>query len=164
MEINYVKKTHITGKLLKEHMPEDLVYRDIVLNLGNGHLNINNYEIGSLILNPPEAVRNSANKKIMFELFKQNDIRCIEYIDNKDMFKFSNIVKARTGQLFIRKGYSTVREDKEKEYRIIVFRDRILKKYLKVPIDNEFILKRNNTVFQRRRIPFHQRVNEKIIT
>lgn len=144
-------------------MPDDLYNKKIFLNLGNSFLHTNTLGQGYTILNTPQAVRNSANKIRMFELFKLNNIRCLEYVSSRDMYKFTNLIKARAGQLFMRKGYATVREDKAVEYRIIVFKNKILKTYVKIPNGDDFVLKRKNCSFKRIRFPFPPEVKSNIL-
>ena len=164
MEIKYTKKTCITGRLLKEYMLESLEDKKILLNLGNSHLNIGKYIIeGYNILNSLESIRNSANKRRMFRLFKENNIRCLKYVPIEDLNTSKYFLERLTSQFFIRNGYATIKEDKSIEYRIIVFRNRILKTYIKIPQTNEFILKKQNCVFKRMRMPFDYNIQENII-
>ena len=157
MIIEYVKKTNKTASRLKELMPDELIDEDICLNLGNS--NIDYTDDDYLIINEPDAIRNSANKKRMFELFKENNIRCVEYVDIREV----NIFQRLLGKLYIRKGYATKRENKVSEFRIIVFNNRILKTYLKMPQNKNFVLKKNNCVFKRIREPFIRSVKDNIL-
>lgn len=159
MEIGYTKKTHITGKLMEEIMPDVLRDKDIILNLGNSNLSMYNIPLGCVTLNHPLSVRNSANKKRMFELFQQNNIRCLKYVP----YGVGQVRLYNRHQLFKRKYYATVREDKLREFRIIVFKNKILKTYEKVPNNNDFVLKKENCTFKRVRFPFQRDIETNII-
>jgi glutathione synthase/RimK-type ligase-like ATP-grasp enzyme len=157
MKIAYSKKSRITARLLKEMMPESLINAKIILNLGNSKLDTSRYQ-DWLIINKSESISNSANKKRMFELFQQSNIKCLEYRQSISRVIFFRSV------WFKRKWGWTRRENKVKEYRVIVFLNKIFKIYEKIPNNQiDFQWKKDNTIFTRRRMQFPEDVKLNII-
>jgi len=116
---------------------------------------------GYIIINHPDYVKNSVNKKIMFECFLNSGINALTYISYSQLFKPKNLFKLLTGKLFLRNEYATIKEKKVLEYRIIVFNGKTLKTYIKIPRNKDFILKKANCTFKRieSRFPSHVDIN-----
>lgn len=184
MKIRYVKKTRPTGKRLIELMPEQLEDLSIYFNFGNSDI-LFDYD-DWLIFNTPEAVKNASNKKRMFRLFQENNINAIEYI-NLETQKELALMKLRHGKKLVLReekslkligpvfgkqkirnsnGYVTIKENKLSEYRIIVWNNRILKTYIKLPNNyiKKFQYKINNCTFKRLCYnPFDSETTENIL-
>ncbi len=119
-------------------MPEELKNADIILNLGDSSAT-NGYDYNWI--NEPEAVRNASNKRRMFELFEENEIKCITRVNGHFVQYFISRIT--------RNGITTIRENKVKEYRVIVYNGRMMKVMEKVPKNGDFILKLENCDYQR---------------
>ena len=163
MKIGYTKKTIETKDRLFELMPDDLKHAKIFLNIGNAN---SKGAPGYLMLNKPENVKNAADKKAMFKVFKENRINSVKFIDLKGLGKFKAIGYLLTGKdLVLReqglnvigisqlfrflksKEWVTLKEEKVIEYRVIVFRDKILRAMIKLPNKKDFTLKQENCRF-----------------
>lgn len=166
MKICYVKKSRDTASRMRDLIPEDLMDSDVVINLGNSNPQLDDEYF---IINSAESVRNAADKQRMFEIFNRNNIKCVKYYD---LNNFDTFTEAKRQMLYLNKclvirdngykligrknstqlpkcGYGTVREQKLKEYRIIVFRGRFLKVYEKLPFEQCFAWKQDKCKFQR---------------
>jgi glutathione synthase/RimK-type ligase-like ATP-grasp enzyme len=172
MEIVYCKKTRPTATLMKEMIPEILRDFKIIINLGNSSFNehedrYREYEI----VNKIEAIKNSVDKKAMFKLFIKNKIPTVEFLDLSDPYDkrvaelylemgHKIILRSDKPKQFIRAAhrkykkrlnnftYATVQESKQAEYRVIVFKNKILRCMMKVPNDNaSFRMKQHNCTF-----------------
>ena len=158
--IGYTKKTKETATLIRDMMPH--FYKNIYLNLGNSNSDVKRLlNNGYIIINHPDYVKNSVNKKIMFECFLNSGINALTYISYSQLFKPKNLFKLLTGKLFLRNEYATIKEKKVLEYRIIVFNGKTLKTYIKIPRNKDFILKKANCTFKRieSRFPSHVDIN-----
>jgi len=140
---------------------------DIVLNLGDSRLNESVF--GSrVILNRRKAVKRCLNKKKMFRIFKANAIPSPEYFD---LGKKSDVLKAAgycimKREIVLRRGrdiriagsvrdflrryrdydYATLKINKLAEWRVIVFRDKIVK--VSIKRGSCFALKNANARFE----------------
>ena len=145
-------------------MPDELKYTKIFLNIGNTN---SKGKKGYTILNTTKAVKNSVDKKKMFKLFKENEIKSVKFI-NLDNFlgKIKAVGYLTIGKdLVLRevglnilgisqlinflksKEYATIKEKKVLEYRVLVFKDKILRTTIKLPKQKDFILKQENCKF-----------------
>jgi len=164
MKFGYTKKTKETKEKLLELMPYELEYTKIFLNIGNAK---SKGKRGYVILNEPKAVKNSVDKKRMFRLFKENKIKSLRFID---LDNFLGKIKA-IGYLTIGKDlvlrdiglnilgisqlinflkskeYATLKEKKILEFRVLVFKDKILRTTIKLPKEKDFVLKQENCKF-----------------
>lgn len=171
MKIFRSKYTRETSTLLREMMPEEFRELPIVLNYGNG-CNFRESKYGNkLILNHKEAVRRCSNKKEMFRYISDCSV---EYIDIKMVEGFRNAVDKllKKKELVGRKGnrigiikrirelvdvypdidYVTVKEDKEKEFRVLMVLGEPFRIMEKINSNGDFMLKHANSTFRGRKI------------
>ncbi|MFA6023566.1 MAG: hypothetical protein WC781_05750 [Candidatus Pacearchaeota archaeon] len=172
MEIIYCEKTKETGERLVNLMPEELTERNIILNVGNSNYRQkDNSPIGNeeLILNSVNSIKNCVNKKEMFRIFKENRIKSVSFIDlDKPMGKIKSSVILLFGkELVLRKDkeieviklseikrlfknkfdYATIKENRILEYRIIVFKNKVVRAMVKLNYGGDFVLKQDNSKF-----------------
>jgi len=164
MIINGCKRTCKTKKLMKEMLPRELKNEKILINLGDSYLNERDYP-NYEIINKVSAIRNCSNKKRMFEIFKQNNIISVHYFDLREQ-RFEAVDYLYGGfKLVLRKGkeikiigmdkleelksydYATIKEEKVKEYRVILFRGKIVRAMRKMPQTTDFQFKQENCKF-----------------
>lgn len=168
MKIINCRKTQPTADLMNELMPDDLNRLDVVINLGNS--NSTEEALHNWTINNTNAIKNSADKKTMFRLFKANKIPSVEYYDLNDncdrrvvelglqigvpfVLRRDNPkrFKRAASESYIRQldrfTYATIQEKKQIEYRIIVFNNRILRCMVKMNLNHDFRLKQHNCKF-----------------
>lgn len=165
MKIGYTKKTKETKDVLRERMPGELRHSKIFLNIGNSSSSQAKYK-DYLIINTNKAVSNSMDKRTMFKLFKNNKINSVRFIDLKGFGKLKALGYILIGRdLVLREqglnviglsqlfnflnsnSYCTIKENKVLEYRVIVFRNKLLRTMIKLPKENDFTLKQENCKF-----------------
>jgi len=156
-----LEDTRARIEMLNRNLP------DVVLNLGDSKLNESSF--GSMvILNRRKAVKRCLNKKKMFRIFKMHRIPSPDYFDlNKklDILRAMSccamkreIVLRRKGNLrivgsvreFLRfyrdYDYATLKINKLAEWRVIVFRNKIVK--VSIKRGSCFALKNANAHFE----------------
>ena len=161
-------------------MPDELEHTKIFLNIGNTN---SKGKKGYAILNTTKAVKNSVDKKKMFKLFKENEIKSVKFINlNNFLGKIKAVGYLAIGKdLVLRevglnilgisqlvnflksKEYATIKEKKVLEYRILVFKDKILRTTIKLPKEKDFILKQENCKFIKVKPNFSKEEKKNII-
>lgn len=159
-------KTEETSLRLEANIPLYLHDKlNIALNMGNSQ-----YSPTAYTLNHPSTIRNTVDKKRMFEIMKAYDIPCIQYIPLDTLttrlklllysilhkrslvLRSNNTIKLCDSpkEILNKKWtYITIKETKKREYRILAFKDHIVKCYTKEPKNKkDFILKLDNTHFE----------------
>ena len=176
--IVYANRTDVTGKALQEKINNNALLRDkkILVNLGKSKFRLeqdyinNNYQI----INKVENIKNSVDKKRMFEIFKQNNIKSLDYFDldkDEDIHKIIHHLQ-QNKEVVLREGndilicnelvsfirnyplytHATLKEDKLREYRIIIFKNYPLRIMKKVNLTGDFRSKQENCSFINKRI------------
>jgi hypothetical protein len=170
MIIHNCKRTCKTAKLMKQMLPRELKNERILINLGDGYLDESKYR-GYKIINRTSAIRNCSNKKKMFKLFQENNIQSVRFIEFDESTEPINelggkiLVLRKGGKIVLRtirgncipipdkwiyRGeyeYATIKEEKVKEYRVILFRGKIVRAMRKMPQEDDFQLKQENCKF-----------------
>lgn len=171
MKIISSNRTCKTKQLVRELIPEWAKYKKILLNLGDSSINEEEFR-DYLIINKVDNILNCSNKVRMFEIFNENGIKSVTYVPlsrenygNINLLKFK--VKFTKKDLVFRKGkelkiipieqvsvkdmnyynFATIREDKEKEYRIIVYKGKIVRVMNKINNTGDFQFKQDNCSF-----------------
>lgn len=161
-------RTEETTKRLQDLMPSNLENEKIVLNVGNSSLNEDCYK-DYIILNKVNSVKNCVNKKEMFKTLKKNGVKTLYYLDlNKPIDKLKSIfllginkelvLRNREGLKIINKknlkevfnknwDYATIKENRLIEYRVIIFKNKVVRITFKLNKNNDFALKQNNSTF-----------------
>ncbi len=180
MRIGYTKKTKETKEKLLELMPDELKNTKIFLNIGNAN---SKGKKGYTMLNDTKAVQNSVDKRKMFKLFKEHNIKSVKFIKLDNFLEKLKAVGylARGKDLVLRdvglnvlgisqlisfiksKGYATIKEEKVLEYRVLVFKDKILRTTIKLPKEKDFVLKQENCKFVEVKPNFSDEEKENII-
>jgi len=168
MKIGYTKRTRETKERIKDLMSDSLKRKKVFLNIGNTKSGADKYKrIGYLILNSNKAVENSADKKKMFRLFKENKINSVKFIELTFFGKLKSICYLLIGKdLVLREkglnvlgisqfinflkseNYVTLKENKIIEYRVIVFKNKIIRVMIKLAKEKDFSLKWENCRFK----------------
>lgn len=165
MKIFSCNATEETGERLKNLLPQELENKPIALNLGYSDFK----EIeGYKTLNPSYAVKNCVNKKEMFKTLKKSKIKCLKFFDlntikgkflslfclliGKEIVLRSNGIKILKlkdfSKILKNKDYATIKENKILEYRLIVFKNKIIRGMVKINKRGDFIVKQSNSRFK----------------
>ena len=171
MKIISSQRTCKTKQLVRELIPDWAKPKSILLNLGDSSINEREYS-GYKIINRVENIRNCSNKIRMFEIFNENGIKAVTYVPirrsdygNLNLMRFK--MKFRGKELVFRRGkelkvipieqvsvrdmnyydFATIKEDKEKEYRIIIYKDKIVRAMIKINETGDFQFKQENCRF-----------------
>jgi len=161
-------KTSETTEQLNNLLPNDLKNTNILLNIGYSKFKETDYK-DYLILNTTESIKNCLDKKLMFKILKKNQVKCLKYFDlNKNIDKVRTIFYLLLNkelvlrnekslkvinfkefkEIFNKKWkYSTLKENKLIEYRIIVFKNRIVRAMIKLNTSKDFQIKQENSKF-----------------
>lgn len=163
MKIISGRRTVKTKRLLEESMPDSLKNVQVFINLGNSDYDTSGY-YNWKIVNHLDAIRNCANKIRMFNIFKENDVKCLDFFKKGDMKNYgwrgfigSKAVLKKGKRIRITRlfrgdwDYGTVFERKEHEYRVVVYKGAVLRAMEKIPLDgNMDILKQKKCRFEHR--------------
>lgn len=172
--ILYTQRSAKTGKALfnylSNHPRFNLVRRvrknkkvrhsDLVIGWGNSS---SHFPQSNNVFNKPEAINNASNKKRMMQLLIENNIKTpdVTFDVHGDLSAF----KDEDGYFYVRDCNNTIRYDntihagdryvskpvgKKREFRVHVFRDKILGIYEKIPNDdNVKLFKQHSCHFSR---------------
>lgn len=156
--------------VLKDKEFRGLKKERIILNYANSKFNEKDYK-GYRIINSVSAIRNCVDKKRMFYLLHKNKINALDFYDFSNfidvlrclfVLRDSKLVLRRNFKSnnyficdsikdfllnFLKYDYATKYEEKEKEFRVLMFRDEVLEIYEK-RIKKKF---KSKKVFDRKR-------------
>jgi carbamoylphosphate synthase large subunit len=122
---------------------------DIIVNLGDWELkteDLNSY----IIINKPEAMQKARDKKQMFRIFQANRLPSLDFYDLKNFDDFArfcshlkkqemvlrigrtvNVIKEMNETDVEEYEYATAKIEKEKELRVLMFRNKLIRAYEK---------------------------------
>ncbi len=155
MKIVNCRKSRVTGERLREMVLSRLRDKDVLVNLGWGQFDESEYEDWDVI-NRVGAIKRCVDKKKMLELLRREGVQCL-IIPQKRRFgrkyacKYGKRLRVRRfsrlfGGRFGNYDYVTEWEDKKEEYRVVVFRGKVLRAMRKEPRDGDMdkVLKQSN--------------------
>ena len=153
MKIVDCKKTRKTGRLVRSMVPYSLKDKSIILNLGSRRSMLEWIDY-DWIINSAEAVRNCSDKIRMFRILGDNEVSCLKFYIRKPNVSYRRYV-FRIGKR-IKVGYisgedydyCTRFEDKDKEWRVVVFKGKVLRAMEKVPHNKTDIWKQKDCRFR----------------
>jgi glutathione synthase/RimK-type ligase-like ATP-grasp enzyme len=168
MKVIGCKRTCKTLRRMKQQIPFRLSNKKLLINLGNGDMGYTPY--GYEVINTPTAVKNCSNKKRMFNILEDNDIKTLSFMDTDVEEDYTRAMTLLSeGEDIVLRGldgkwqvvdspddltvmwddfdYATKYEEKKYEYRIIIFRDELFKIYRKLHKGDDFCLKKDNCAF-----------------
>lgn len=154
MKIVDCKKTRITGRLLRSMVPDSLKDKCMLINLGSRARTMDwlDYDV----INDIGGVRNCSDKIRMFQILKEYGVKCLDFYLKKpcrfgvyrDKYVFKKGRRIVVGRGCRDYDYCTKFEEKDKEWRVVIYKGKVLRAMEKINYDGSDVWKQKNCDFR----------------